>query len=662
MRCVGISVLQRRMDNKAGYGRLVLTAEIELNSNLDVQGSQGGPGAYLILESLIGHDKTGIDWSYKSMLPWSVMTGIRKQSEGAAWTERPDDGPESILRLHIEDEMFIRTCELDMEGGEHWGTMAEGIHALINAHGTRNDLGPGAGRYEWKPIHLAAMHGNIVAMDLLIKKGARIDDTATGCCDCWLPHHVGGGVHTMYRPGEPNEERPKIVWHMQFTPLHIAICSRQPKAAMWLIENGASIYTGKVKVPLSRHRGLDRGEGTALHDAAAAGNTDLLRYILENLPRQDVIKMVNHTCPGGYTPLDRAVAAGHGMDIAPILEIWGARLCVGGAQITDTVTMSCLDGRTAEASMMIKSKLLFLDLGEEEQKRIGDSALRAICCRDRRQRFIEKRGILRSLLMIKRYRKPKSMGQAGCELVNIEDELKPPDKEEVLRLCTKLLKHADQMPQTRKRWTSPWRKSKAQRLHSLTPMGHAISSHFAEMVSLLMVQGMAPPLTSYDENGEPVPEAMNLALDESVYEGDLKSNADQLTRTINTLAREYQKLDASTLEKMMPSMFAAAAKLDRKVNLQAMRAMEIIKPMKALPAEELVRLFANISNPLDYGRPAMDYITNNLVEKFRAAPDVESRRRDVQTVEMAVRSRPVGSDEAWDYMAVILSRLLDQSK
>lgn len=159
-------------------------------------------------------------------------------------------------------------------------------------------------------LHLAAAMGNAEAVELLLDHGASIDSSSQGLCRC--RHAVG-----MLNNVESHQDELSLP---QWTPLHMAICFNRPETAMLLLRRGADCM-----MEGSHPSGLpDHYDSTALHHAAALGQADLVRYLVDNGHQTDVDVRDRRT----LTPFYYAYANSRWDSTAPLLLQMGADINV----------------------------------------------------------------------------------------------------------------------------------------------------------------------------------------------------------------------------------------------------------------------------------------------------------------------------------------------
>ncbi|KAK7741697.1 hypothetical protein SLS53_004756 [Cytospora paraplurivora] len=144
---------------------------------------------------------------------------------------------------------------------------------------------------EFRAIHLAARGGHDDVVRILLDNGADIDVVSDQLCTCapWL-------ARVQTHAGIPGS------WHSPFgwSPLHLAICHFHTSTAKYLLSRGASVQLGQSNE--ESHLTV-----TALHAAAATGQAELCRHLLDEGHVSDVDLL--DSC--GLTPFYHAYYNGH---------------------------------------------------------------------------------------------------------------------------------------------------------------------------------------------------------------------------------------------------------------------------------------------------------------------------------------------------------------
>ncbi|KAB5523844.1 ankyrin repeat-containing domain protein [Coniochaeta sp. 2T2.1] len=121
-------------------------------------------------------------------------------------------------------------------------------------------------------LHIGAAMGQKAVVEVLLDNGALIDDASRQLCSC---KSAVGMLNGIEGPPDASGRYPR------WTPLHMAICHNRPDTAILLLRRGASFI-----MESSLHSGPDAAEqhgpcSTALHHAAAFGQVQLVRYLVE---------------------------------------------------------------------------------------------------------------------------------------------------------------------------------------------------------------------------------------------------------------------------------------------------------------------------------------------------------------------------------------------
>ncbi|KAI1414135.1 ankyrin [Hypoxylon sp. FL1857] len=150
----------------------------------------------------------------------------------------------------------------------------------------------------WFPLHAAAMSGHTGIMKLLFDYGAYLDPPGRGLCRC-SPDGLGPLV----------QHWPRNYW----TPLHVALCSRNELAANLLIKLGAS--------PIVE---LCFRQSSALHWAARASFVSTTKLLLEGGPNASVDAEFHD--PYYQTPLMWALGTENSIEIMTCLLQHGVNI------------------------------------------------------------------------------------------------------------------------------------------------------------------------------------------------------------------------------------------------------------------------------------------------------------------------------------------------
>lgn len=147
-------------------------------------------------------------------------------------------------------------------------------------------------------LHLAARSGHNVVVQILLDNGASMAPTAHNLCNCQV--HFLPRADYIFNPVDLRRTRSDPY----FTALHLATCHFQKTTSELLL--------ARDPVPSSIT--------TMLHDAAATGQTELLRCLLD----KGLVQDVNEADGNGVTPLYRAYFNGHWNSTLPLLLEAGA--------------------------------------------------------------------------------------------------------------------------------------------------------------------------------------------------------------------------------------------------------------------------------------------------------------------------------------------------
>jgi ankyrin repeat protein len=157
-------------------------------------------------------------------------------------------------------------------------------------------------------IHVAAAQGHNEAVQLLLTHGASMTAGCRRLCGC---KSVAGMLNHLENP----EYRAHIP---QWTPLHIAMCYSRPDTVRLLLSRGA---TCKMEIPCGDER---QDSSTALHYAAALGQVELVKYLVEDGHQTDVDVRDSRS----LTPFYYAYANSRWDSTIPLLAQMGADINV----------------------------------------------------------------------------------------------------------------------------------------------------------------------------------------------------------------------------------------------------------------------------------------------------------------------------------------------
>ncbi|CAH0017706.1 unnamed protein product [Clonostachys rhizophaga] len=214
----------------------------------------------------------------------------------------------------------------------------------------------------WRPLHLAVTKGRTDMVELLLDRGAAIDELSWRLCNC-RPHPSNDLFPRLHARAENMGQGFLDIMDGGWTPLHLAICHQDVEMAKLLLRRGASTDT---------HRDLrwnhnasgepsPRENITAMHEAARYGLLDLMVFLVE----------------GGYQsvdtysrlvgkPIHLAIWNGHFDTVVPWLKEQGANL--------DEV---CNETGTTPLLVMCKNQQLdsvvqLIELGADVSSRVDD--------------------------------------------------------------------------------------------------------------------------------------------------------------------------------------------------------------------------------------------------------------------------------------------------
>lgn len=190
----------------------------------------------------------------------------------------------------------------------------------------------------FRALHLAARGGHDDAVQVLLEYGADIDLCSGELCNCesgYARSHAGGAG--VLRP------RTAVAG---FSSLHLAICHFQASTAKLLLSQGASIQLSEP--------GRDYA-ATALHAAAATGQVDLCKHLLDHGYVSDVDVLDS----SGLTPFYYAYFNGHWNTTVAFLLERGANIdfLVSDVQfecLSSTILFeACAFGRYEDAMRLV---------------------------------------------------------------------------------------------------------------------------------------------------------------------------------------------------------------------------------------------------------------------------------------------------------------------
>lgn len=241
---------------------------------------------------------------------------------GGFWSDdaTDDDGEDDFDEFDDEDED---------EGGHEDGS------------GRRPDTEDDT-RGSFRALHLAARGGHDNVVGILIDHGASIDVYQRPLCRC-MPIHCRAAFGPHGVPTVRNDIS-------GYSPLHLAICHFRESTARLLLSRGAS--------PRLSEPQRDSAP-TALHVAAATGQVNLSRHILDGGFVE--LDAVDHS---GLTPFYYAYSCGQWSSTVPFLLEKGANINflvrqptrhngVEGGEFFTTLYEACVFGCYAEAIKLI---------------------------------------------------------------------------------------------------------------------------------------------------------------------------------------------------------------------------------------------------------------------------------------------------------------------
>lgn len=156
-------------------------------------------------------------------------------------------------------------------------------------------------------LHIAAGMGNNEVVEVLLDHGALINAPSHSLCGC---KRAAGMLNNIESP-EPDSTLP--MW----TPLHAAICHNHPATAMLLLSRGAICMMEALATGTR-----EQYDSTALHHAAALGQVDLVKYLVENGHQTDL----NVQDRRSLTPFYYAYANSRWDSTIPLLLQMGANI------------------------------------------------------------------------------------------------------------------------------------------------------------------------------------------------------------------------------------------------------------------------------------------------------------------------------------------------
>jgi ankyrin repeat protein len=214
-----------------------------------------------------------------SHMDWSP-TSISREEEILPFSEPPPP-PSMFLGMNMYDESDTlsdaSTASSDAGENEHLSSDASGADSstLGYSDGMRINSADSVVR-NFSPLHLAARGGHDEAVRVLLAHGAIVNTMSENFCDC---KYASGLLNAM--------EGPEFETHAPaWSPLHVAICHSRLDTVKLLMAHGADYM---MEAPARDASSIRRNYGsTALHYAAATGNVELLKYLMQQGFQDDI--------------------------------------------------------------------------------------------------------------------------------------------------------------------------------------------------------------------------------------------------------------------------------------------------------------------------------------------------------------------------------------
>lgn len=255
-----------------------------------------------------------------------------------------DDGEDSWDGVDDFDpamDGFDEEAEADFDFGSESATDDDDEDEFDADFGRHPDTEAGP-RGAFRALHLAARGGHDNVVGILIDHGASIDVCSRQLCKC-MPILCPAASESHWISTVRNDLS-------GFSPLHLAICHFQESTARLLLSRGAS--------PRLSEPQRDSAP-TALHAAAATGQTNLCKHILDGGFVE--LDAVDHS---GLTPFYYAYRCGHWNSTVSFLLERGAHINflvrqptrhngVEGGEFYTTLYEACEFGCYAEAMKLI---------------------------------------------------------------------------------------------------------------------------------------------------------------------------------------------------------------------------------------------------------------------------------------------------------------------
>ncbi|KAK8880127.1 nacht and ankyrin domain protein [Apiospora arundinis] len=203
--------------------------------------------------------------------------------------------PEAVQRLHFASSS-ITNVDIEIGKPEPLHRMTPSVYLSIpacpvpwpNFHSTPHMHCPGYWAHGtrscntrvFKPLHMAAHHGQHQVVEALLQLGADPNGAASNYIDSDWPL-------TSIRHNKEGS----------YTPLHVALCRSQEEIAKSLVSSGASIYVYTDRYEMRSGPGPNRL--TAFHICAANGLIATARYLIE----QGYAEAIDTLDEFGFSPM-----------------------------------------------------------------------------------------------------------------------------------------------------------------------------------------------------------------------------------------------------------------------------------------------------------------------------------------------------------------------
>ncbi|KAK4466040.1 ankyrin repeat-containing domain protein, partial [Cladorrhinum samala] len=208
----------------------------------------------------------------------------------------------------------------------------------------------------WCPIHVAAKSGDNVAIELLLKHGAKINAVCSGLCSCSYPHLSANQFSSFKDTVNP------LCTRSLWTPLHVAMCHGHRHTVQLLVEKRASEWIGGVRSPphneisSSHEVGRFQCRMSAIDYAAWKGDAELCEFLLAQTPSP--IPVTFSQC----TPIYWAAAGGHIQTIGNLLFNYDSARCLDAVakqsrlmrSFCSVLEILCTDQRYDDATWLLE--------------------------------------------------------------------------------------------------------------------------------------------------------------------------------------------------------------------------------------------------------------------------------------------------------------------